>query len=242
MKTLTTLLMSLLLLVHAEAEVYKSVGPNGEVIYSDQPQQGAKPVTLPPVMTYTPAPPPPATPKVPMEAASDEDVMNYDSFSITAPAADETIHDNTGAVTVTLDLQPELDSAAGHRIVYMLDGEPMSGSYQTSGAVLTNIARGSHTLAAQVVDAKGKPLISTSALSFHMKRQSALQPPPGGKPRPQPRSLLERLFGIEPEPVAVVRNPGNRTDNPNLLSQNPNLLSDNPNQPGRGLVGATPAP
>lgn len=59
MKTVAVLLLALLTAGTAFAQtIYKSVDPQGRVIYTDKPVEGAKPVDLPPVTTVPGVKPP----------------------------------------------------------------------------------------------------------------------------------------------------------------------------------------
>ena len=86
-----------LLATTAQAEVYKSINADGEVIYSDIPSQGAKPVQMPALPTYTPPPMPVAPP--PAGAAKQAVDDTYSVFFLTKPRTDETIRSNAGICT-----------------------------------------------------------------------------------------------------------------------------------------------
>ena len=168
MRTLDLLLILLLSLaaVEASAEVFKRVNPDGSVEFTDVPDsQEAEPVELAPITTY-PAPPSPpprsrATPRTEAPA--------YEAVSITSPSNDETIHDNQGNITITVELSPELKS--GHNLRILLDGNQQAEGKSTTFS-LTNIDRGSHQIQVQIVDAKGKPLAQSESITVHLKRFS----------------------------------------------------------------------
>jgi hypothetical protein len=78
------------------------------------------------------------------------------------------------------NLQPRLQP--GHRIRLLLDNAP-TGSAQSNGVfALTNADRGTHTVAAQVVDDDGAVVFTGSSTTFHLQRHSVLNTPP----RPSP--------------------------------------------------------
>lgn len=165
----------------ANAEVYKRTNPDGSVEFTDVPDnQETKPVELSPMSTY-PAPPAPQPTR--SRATSREEAKQYDTITITSPANDDTIRDNQGNLTITVDLSPGLKS--GHNLVILLDGSKQAEGKSTTVS-LSNIDRGSHQIQAQVVDAEGKSLAQSESITVHLKRFSQLfkksTPPPASKP------------------------------------------------------------
>lgn len=110
---------------------------------------------------------------LPLTSWAAGETVAYTSLVITQPAAEETIHDNTGTLAVELALSPALQIEQGHRIKLLLDGTAMPVTGTTS-LTLTQIDRGAHTLQAAVVDQSGAVLIVSEPVSFYMWRASAL--------------------------------------------------------------------
>jgi len=110
---------------------------------------------------------------LPLTSWAAGETMAYTSLAITQPAAEETIHDNTGTLTVELALTPALQTEQGHRIKLLLDGTamPVTG---TTNLTLAGIDRGAHILQAAVEDSSGEILIMSEPVSFYMWRASAL--------------------------------------------------------------------
>ncbi|MEN8175965.1 MAG: DUF4124 domain-containing protein, partial [Pseudomonadota bacterium] len=139
---LTVVLLWSLVFTPALAEIYKHVGEDGSVYYSDRPSEGAAPVELPPASVYTPRKLPtleaPETPdaKVPQPL--------YERVAVVTPPNDGTIWDNQGRVEVAVDLEPAL--RPGHVLEIHLDGRPLFTGLTTSRVTLNNVDRGSHTL------------------------------------------------------------------------------------------------
>ena len=155
----------------ALAEVYKWVGPDGTVHFSDTPREGAEEVHIPPPQTYTPERLPPITPRPqpPAEPA------HYRRFELTSPSPDQTLRDNTGTFTVDFALDPPLQAERGHRLIVLLDGAaqpPAEGSSLT----LQGVDRGTHSLQGQIVDGRGQVLMRSAAIQVHLHRQSVLLP------------------------------------------------------------------
>lgn len=179
------LLPALLLIVwlpaaaHAEEKVYKSVGPDGEITFSDTPSRGAKEIEVKPAPTYTPAPLPPlgtgrAAPAAPAAAQA------YQSLRIVSPPAEQTIVDTAGNMQIAASLQPGLSE--GDRLQFLLDGKPVSTGSSLK-VELHNINRGAHTLRAQVITADGKILIQSDPITVFLQRPSLNLP---GRPKPSP--------------------------------------------------------
>jgi hypothetical protein len=162
-----TLLILVAVSAAAQAQVYKRVGPDGKVYFSDQPAPGATEIKVNPVPTVK-LPPVPEQPP----AARQEDAAGptYTELSIVSPTSDQAVRANDGNITVSLSLQPALKT--GHAVVLNIDGE--DGEQIKSGGSLTvalsNLSRGRHTLQAAVVDASGEVLIQSGPVSFNVLR------------------------------------------------------------------------
>ncbi len=154
------------------AQAYRWVDEDGVVHYSDRPEPGAEEVQL---STYRPSSGPPAP--VPSSrfsrredspAATDQP-FSYQSLSIAAPAAEQTLWNIEGVLNVSLSLQPALQS--GHQVRVYFDGTPR----MVSGASfqLEEVYRGSHNLQAEVIDQTGKLMIRSEPSRFHVQ-QSAI--------------------------------------------------------------------
>lgn len=174
------LMFSLLLGSMANAEVYKHTLPDGSVEFTDvPPSEDAEPVKLPGLTTIPAArkpsaeaeaaPPPPATDKI-----------QYTSLEITSPTADSSIRDDGGNVEVNISITPAL--AAEDKVVVFLDGSQIGPGGKSGKITLSNVARGTHSLRASIVDAQGKPLIASSPVSFHLLRRSVLTQPGASSP------------------------------------------------------------
>lgn len=156
----------------AQADVYRSVGKDGSVIFTDQPSEGAVKVEvkkLETVKSLDTPPPPASTPGPQAQPAL------YTAVNITSPADDQAIRENAGNLNVSVSVTPRLRS--NHKLVLYLDGK----KYSTGTANifnLGNIDRGTHQLRVAVVDATGHQLIDSKSVTFHMLRHSVLMPKP----------------------------------------------------------------
>jgi hypothetical protein len=174
---LMALSMAIMGLAGADTTVYRTVDEDGNVVFSDQPSKGAKRITLQPnTSTYAPPPKPvfqlnpPAEPKIEPEAA---EVVRYERIRIVSPAAEETVRDNEGKVSVAVALKPKL--ADGHSLRLILDGKPAVTLDKPIGT-LTEIDRGEHRVLAEVADAGGRVVARSDPVLFYMRRHSILHP------------------------------------------------------------------
>ncbi len=156
------LLFSFSLLAPAK-EIYRAVGPDGKVIFSDTPIPGGEEIDLKPVQTY-PAPRLPL--RQPPEKAKPS--AGYEHFSVITPLPNQSLRNAQGRVPVRLKLLPALH--AGHRLRLFLDGQPLIGGEQSLSRTLDNLDRGAHEIYAVVVDQDDKEIIRTTPLKFFLHR------------------------------------------------------------------------
>ena len=160
-----------------QAQVYRSVGKDGSVVFSDEPSEGAVKVEVKKLETVKSleTPPPPTSSRSGPQAQQNL----YTGLNITSPADDQAIRDNAGNLNVSVSVTPGLNPR--HKLVLYLDGtEYSTGTANTFR--LDNIDRGTHQLRVAVVDADGRQLIDSKSVTFHLLRHSLLQPKPA-KPK-----------------------------------------------------------
>jgi hypothetical protein len=178
----------LLLAQAAQADVYKSINADGEVVFSDVPGEGAERVRLPEVTTYKPPPPKRSSASTPDRSA--DAAAPYNSFKVSKPEDGATIWDNEGIVTLALALEPALLIDSGHMIQFFLDGKPDGKPEIGLSHTYRDIERGTHTLSAAVVGVEGSTVISAGPVTIHLHKASVLHPNnplnPANKPPPTP--------------------------------------------------------
>ncbi len=148
--------------------VYKTIDENGNVIFTDQPSESAEKIQLDELQTIENPNPARLKPLPRKQQSSAVDKDYYQAFSILSPTIGESYRNNAGNFTISLSLQPALRPS--HRVVIKLDGKEVANGKSLSKS-LTSQDRGTHTISAQVVDASGKTMISTSG-SFTLQRVS----------------------------------------------------------------------
>ena len=159
------LIAGMLLALSGTAEVYRSVDKDGNVVFTDQPSEGAEVIEIDELQTIKPPAagkfeytPPPAKPR-----------PKYSELSITSPAHDLAIRDNGGNVTVTIASTPNL--RIGDVLYLYLDGKEIELGNATSKS-FTSLDRGTHQLRAVIKSSDGRILLSSKSVTFHLLRQS----------------------------------------------------------------------
>jgi hypothetical protein len=166
-------MLTLLLVLPVQAQVYRIVGPDGSVTFTDQPVQGAEKVDLPPVSTYP-------APRLATPAVSGQDAQpaaaGYSRFVVVSPAPETTIRDNQGDVSMLVQVEPSLQADQGHRIQFMVNGVDQGEPSSSTGVTFQNLDRGSHNLSARLIDAEGRTLMTTPEVTVFVQRASVLSP------------------------------------------------------------------
>jgi len=154
------------------AQAYRWVDEDGVVHYSDRPEPGAEEVQLPEYHSSPrPTTPAPASRYTRREEAAASDAnqpFSYQSLTVATPASEQTLWNIEGLLSVSLNLQPALQS--GHQIRVYFDGTPrmVSGtSFQ-----LEEVYRGQHNLQAEVIDQTGKLMIRSEPSRFYVQQNT----------------------------------------------------------------------
>lgn len=161
------LFLLVLVCTTVSAQVYKRIGADGKVYFSDQPGADARQVDIAPAQAVSLPPVPGQTGAA--QPQNDAGV-SYTEFTIVSPSSDQGVRANDGNVTVSLSLQPEL--MPGHTVMLNVDGED-GEQMKSSGGMsieLNNLSRGRHSVDATVVDAEGNALIQAGPVSFNVLR------------------------------------------------------------------------
>lgn len=124
----------------AQTPIYETKDGRGPV-FSDQPSPGAVRVDLPPPNVIQVPAAPPQTPNSPTSVVP----PSYVSLAIMSPANEGTIHTNTGAFDMQVQVRPALRTDRGDRIVVRLDGKRlMQGLASMSIGITPELGQGGH--------------------------------------------------------------------------------------------------
>ncbi|WP_420467538.1 DUF4124 domain-containing protein [Panacagrimonas sp.] len=148
------------------AEVYRYVGPNGVVHYTDKPPtQGAKPVELPPIQVVGPTPRP--TPSGTVNALPELDPPLVE-LSIASPVPEQTFRGDDRRLSVRVQTNRPLPE--GYGLLYMLDGSPQNRTATRAlDYVLEGVERGEHLVSVAAVDNRGREVARSAPVIVHMK-------------------------------------------------------------------------
>ena len=183
MTRLLVLLLALTAVLPVPAEVYRWKDAQGNVFFSDTPHEGAEIIQLGPT-TVIPgqAEPKDQAESEPEASSNTNDASVYVSIEVRAPGQEETLRDQQ-SVAVDVAIAPELRVDLGHRVQLYMDGAPFGGPSTTSNFVVPGTERGSHQLAAAVLDQGGTELIRSATTVFHLQKISVADKKTG-KSRP----------------------------------------------------------
>ena len=166
----------------APAAVYRWVDAEGNVVFSDTPQDGAELIELgePTIVPHEEFAPKPgaeeAAPDTPQE-------LPYEEVFIAAPENDATLR-NEPEIVVTVATEPALQTEFGHKVQLYMDGAAYGPPGETTQFTLTNLDRGTHRLAAAVLGISGRELARSDESVFHLHRTAVRKPKP--KPPAKP--------------------------------------------------------
>ncbi len=176
---LIPILILLFCSAQVSAQVYKWVDAQGNVHYMDQPVEGAEELKITGRKPPKPKPEPEAKEELSPEPPADSEEATeteYKSLRIIRPKTEQALQSAAGNVVVQLKLDQPLDMEYGHKVVIFLDGKRYGNPGTSLTTTLSNIERGAHRLRAAIVDAKGKRLIRSRVITFHLLRPSRLTP------------------------------------------------------------------
>lgn len=173
------LLGSVLLFVLSSsyAAIYEQKA-NGDIIYSDTPQNNSQPVVLPNLNTNISLPPtgpaattkpsPISNPSVTPDpsSTSSQTRQAYNTFIIIDPTNEETFQ-NQRDIPIKLKMDPLLQP--GDKIQLIVDGKTAGGPIEDLNQLaLHDIERGKHQLAVVLVDSSGVIIKQTETITIYI--------------------------------------------------------------------------
>jgi hypothetical protein len=152
------------------AQAYKWVDEDGVTNFSDRPHEGAERIQLPSDGHRPPPPPQTVSSAAAAAAAAPEEaaVFRYESLTIAAPLAEETLWNIEGVLNVTLNLRPALQT--GHRIRVYFDGTPRFVNRMSFQ--IDEVYRGVHNIQAEIVDESGTMMIRSMPNRFYVQQNA----------------------------------------------------------------------
>jgi ribosomal protein L24 len=162
------LIISLFFTCSAQADVYKSVDEDGNVVFTDKPSPDAEKIIIKEVQTIEA--PKVQTNKEALPEAEEEKLVGYSKVAIIHPQNGTGIRANDGNITITTTVEPALDNETGDTLALYMDNKLVSTGSSTKFS-LNNVDRGTHNFSVAVVDKDGKELIRSASISFSVLRK-----------------------------------------------------------------------
>lgn len=163
-------LLGALLLCAAQmttAAIYTYIDADGERVFTDKPPKNQRTETIdiaPPNQIAPPAIKPPPVYQTEPEALA----VQYQVLRILVPEPDATIRANDRQLIVTVNSEPSL--LEGHQYRLILDGKYATEPSRSPVFPLTDIDRGTHQLAVEIINQHGAVLERTPSQPFHLRQ------------------------------------------------------------------------
>jgi len=186
MRTALIIVGLLVSLAATPQEIYRWVDRDGIVHYADRP--GAPDAERVTPSVTTPSDEPDTSPMLYQrepEPAPDEAGPAYRALNIVSPESEEVFFGGADAV---VEIRVEIDGrlAGADELRILLDGTRVP-SVTGSGATVSGLPRGAHSVQAAILGPDGRMRIESPAIIFHVRQQSIANPPTGPAVSPRPR-------------------------------------------------------
>lgn len=178
MRLLTACLLCVLALP-ATAQIYKYTDANGNTVFTNQPPEGqaSESVELKPTNTVEAQQPV----EIKQPEAPPQNLLPYSELTLTDIPSDEALRANNGTFSVGVKIKPRLQP--GHAFRLLLDGQPYGQPSNVPRLQLTNIDRGEHSLAVEVISGE-RQIQQSPTVIFTVQRISVNSP---ARVKPAPR-------------------------------------------------------
>ncbi|WP_189577645.1 DUF4124 domain-containing protein [Marinobacter zhanjiangensis] len=160
---------SALIALPAQAEVYRQVDDNGNVTFTDEPDDNAERVNVKPVTTITMPRPETVEQQLSEEEEGIGDQDAYESVGFTSPTEEEAFWSGGGNVEFRVTSTPGLRQ--GHRFEVTMDGTPV-GQTRSGAVTVNNVFRGTHNAGVNVIGPDGERIFTGDTISFTVHRPS----------------------------------------------------------------------
>lgn len=170
------------------AEVYTYTDADGNRVFTDQPKRGnAKRVEMAPTNSLGQ----PNAPRTPV-ALTEPTIKapHYQMLRILVPEPDAVINDGTGDIVVSASSEPAL--LPNHNYRLLVDGQPSAEPGRSPVFPVHGLARGTHQLAVEILDAQGRTMERTPSQPLHIRLTSLEQ-------KRKARPCTQTDYGVRPE-------------------------------------------
>lgn len=162
-------LLGLVLAAAATADVWRWVDDDGVVHFSDTPVDGAERIDVSEASRTTGArvyTPPPQIGDDSEAIPEEQEEFRYENLEIVSPAAEETLWNIEGTLSVSLALTPGLQS--GHQVRAYFNGEPRM--VNSTSFTIDEVWRGVHNIQVEVLDETGTLMIRSRPNRFYVQQ------------------------------------------------------------------------
>jgi hypothetical protein len=148
-------------------DVYQTKDAQGNVIYTDKepPGGGGRKLTLPPVNVLDPA----KQMDLDIQPKADSSSFTYRALEVTSPQDNQTIFIATSNLPIAVKVIPPLNWELEHRLQILLDDQVLTENQQNY--VLEDADRGSHVIAARILDKNRQLVIESKPVTVHIQKQ-----------------------------------------------------------------------
>lgn len=172
--------------------IYKSVGPDGRVVFSDKPLPGEKtekvdlgPTNVQPIALPRPLPTRKLSPKDRREQG--DEYAGPINFAIVSPQDGATIPPGQRVIVLQVAVDPV--PRTGYRFFAVVDGQPWAGSSSGTSLDISALERGSHSVQAVLTDPGGNVLAQSQAVTIYVHRPGGTVPDnPAGQAQQAPKA------------------------------------------------------
>lgn len=193
--------------------IYKTTGPNGEVVFTDTPPVGSDKdkvekveisrTNVQPIALPRPLPTRKLSPQSQDEDSEDRD--RYDgpySIAIINPASGTTIPPGQRQVVLQVALDPVPES--GYQFFAVVDGQPWRGGSSGTSLDISALERGTHSVQAVLTDAAGSVLARSRPITLYVKRPGD-QVPDSAAPRAEQAPRAPAAPGVNDSSKNVLK-------------------------------------
>lgn len=159
----------------ANAQIYRTVDEQGNVVFTDQPPTGSQAEEVQLRETNRVEAPATSTTDVSQTGDGDSEAQGTPyNIAIIAPENETTIPMGPGDFSVSAMVRPTLGGA--HQLQLLLDGAPRGAPQKEASWALTNIDRGVHDISIAVIDREGNQVAVSSPTRVYVMRPSLNNP------------------------------------------------------------------
>lgn len=152
----------------ATAAIYTYIDADGERVFTDKPPKNQRTETIDIAPPNQIAPPPAVKPPPVYQTEPEALAVQYQVLRILVPEPDATIRANDRQLIVTVNSEPSL--LEGHQYRLILDGKAAAEPSRSPVFPLTDIDRGTHQLAVEIINQHGAVLERTPSQPFYLRQ------------------------------------------------------------------------